>query len=88
MQNLAPYVNGDRIGVMYVVLGETNRKLEFYKNGMKVGEVNNVSASLTLKLYPQVTFYTPNDSMTLLPNVSPETNKTSTSEKKRTKRRS
>lgn len=67
------FTSGDRIGVFYEVV-KGNRKLQFYKNGVSLGDVasfNNISTSGTT-LYPQVTYYTSNDSMSITSVSSPE----------------
>jgi len=70
---LVGYTVEDRIGIMIRNENGT-KKLTFYKNGVSLGDVasfNNVSTSAT-KFYPQVTFYSANDSMTLVPTNGPE----------------
>jgi len=74
--NYVGYSSGDRIGVLIKQI-EGNRKLIFFKNGVSLGDVSSFNNSTTsaTKLFPQITFYSTNDSMTILPTTQPEPDK-------------
>jgi len=66
------YAGGDRIGVHYRV-NKGNKELTFYKNDVSLGDVTTFNNSTTsgTKLYPQITFYTSNDSVSIISTSAP-----------------